>query len=526
MVGLYKAYSSIPTHAMKVAAAAQMRELDRRAEEKFGVPSIVLMENAGRHVALEVQSLLGSALGKKVSIVCGKGNNGGDGFVAARHLLDAGVDSSVYLLSDPDDVKGDAAVNLRILLESGASVTSVESSSELLASLRASDVVVDAIFGTGLSGEVRGLPKEAINAINDARRPVVAVDVPSGLDSDTGRVLGDCVRADCTVTFALPKIGLVSYPGVWFVGRLVVADIGIPHHLYESIAVELTGEDWIAAHLPPRPPDAHKGTFGTGLVIAGSSGMTGAAALAAEAVLRVGAGLSILAIPSSLQDLMAMKLTEVMTRGLPETETRSLASAAVQPARELCEKASAVVLGCGIGTYPETRSFVREFVTSAKLPLLVDADGLNCLAEDSSVLEGAHADLVITPHPGEMGRLLGTSASDVESDRIDAARQAASRFNCVAVLKGARTVIADPSGYVFLNPTGNAGMATGGTGDVLAGAIGGLLAQGLGIVEAAVCGTFVHGLAGDIATEEIGEAGLIAGDVLGALPLALKELYG
>ena len=522
------AYRTAPLPRGKVATSGQMRELDRRAVDEFGVPSLDLMENAGRHVFEAVRDILRSVEGKHVIIAAGRGNNGGDGFVAARHLHEAGAEVSVFLLADPTDVKGDAKTNLDVLLKTGLPVESIRSASEIESALTRSHAIVDAIFGTGLSGEVKGLPADVIKAINASGSPVVAVDVPSGLDADTGQIWGVCVNAACTVTFALPKIGLVMFPGAAYVGRLIVGDIGIPHQLYDGINVELPDDAWVAARLPKRPPDAHKGTFGTVVVIAGSLGLTGAAAMAGEAGLRSGAGLSTLAVPASLQDVMAAKLTEVMTRGLPETSdaaSRAVGADALKPALELCQEAAAVVLGCGLGTHPITCKFVHKFVQSARKPMVIDADGLNCLAKDARTLEGEHAELVITPHPGEMARLLGTTAQGVQSNRIDAARQAASRFHCIVVLKGARTLTADPSGRVFINPTANAGMATGGTGDVLAGAIGGLLAQGLSPFDAAACGVFIHGKAGDIAACRIGMAGMIAGDVLRALPEALKELY-
>lgn len=522
------AYRTAPLPRGKVATAEQMRELDRRAVDEFGVPSLDLMENAGRHVSEAVRDILGSLKGKHVTIVAGRGNNGGDGFVAARHLHEAGAEVSVFLLADPTDVKGDARTNLDVLLKTGLPVESIRSASEIESALTRSHAVIDAIFGTGLSGEVKGLPADVIKAIDASRRPVVAVDVPSGLDADTGQIWGVCVNAACTVTFALPKIGLVTFPGAACVGRLIVGDIGIPDQLYDGINVELPDDAWVAARLPKRPPDAHKGTFGTVVLIAGSLGLTGAAAMAGEAGLRSGAGLSTLAVPASLQDVMAAKLTEVMTRGLPETSdtgSRAIGADALKPALELCQEAAAVVLGCGLGTHPDTCKFVHKLVQSARKPMVIDADGLNCLAKDTRTLEGEHTELVITPHPGEMARLLGTTARGVQSNRIDAARQAASRFHCIVVLKGARTLTADPSGRVFINPTANAGMATGGTGDVLAGAIGGLLAQGLSPFDGAACGVFIHGKAGDIAACGIGMAGMIAGDVLRALPEALKELY-
>lgn len=510
---------------MKVATAEQMREFDRRASEEFGVPSIVLMENAGRSVFEVVRDRLGDLSGKHVTIVVGRGNNGGDGFVVARHLREAGARVSIFLLGKPEDIRGDAKANLDILLESGVEVPSITSSDEITAALADSHAVVDALFGTGLRGEVTGLPADVIRGVNAAGKPTVAVDIPSGMDADTGEILGVCVDADCTVTFALPKIGLLTYPGAVHVGELIVADIGIPERLFEEVTVELVDETMVASKLPARPPDAHKGTFGTVTVIAGSLGLTGAAAMASEAALRSGAGLSTLGCPASLWNVMATKLTEVMTRGLSDGSRGAISSDALYEALELVEKVDAVVLGCGLGTHPDTCEFVHRLVKLVHKPMIIDADGLNALAQDTSTLEGDHGDLVLTPHPGEMSRLLGTSTQAVQSNRVDVVREAASRFHCVVVLKGARTLIADPSGRVCINPTGGPGLATGGTGDVLAGTIGGLLAQGLSPLDAAVCAVFVHGRAGDIAADELGAAGTIAGDVLRALPYALKELY-
>lgn len=510
---------------MKVATAEQMREFDRRASEEFGVPSIVLMENAGRSVFEAVRDALGDLADMRVTIVAGRGNNGGDGFVVARHLREAGTRVSVFLLGSPEEVKGDARTNLDMLLESGVAVTSVKSSDDITVALSDGHAVVDAVFGTGLRGEVTGLPADVIRAINAAGKPVVAVDIPSGMDADTGEILGVCVDADCTVTFALPKIGLLTYPGAACVGDLTVADIGIPKCLYEEITVELVDDGMVASKLPDRPPDAHKGTFGTAVVIAGSLGLTGAAAMASEAALRAGAGLSTLGCPAGLWNVMAAKLTEVMTRGLPDGGSGAISSDALYEALELVDKGDSVVLGCGLGTHADTIEFVHRLVKLVHKPMIIDADGLNALAQDAGILEGEHGDLVLTPHPGEMSRLLGTSTQAVQSNRMDVVREAASRFRCVVVLKGARTLIADPSGRVFVNPTGGPGLATGGTGDVLAGTIGGLLAQGLSPLDAAICGAFVHGRAGDIAAGELGAAGTIAGDVLNALPFALKELY-
>ena len=509
---------------LKVTTAEQMREFDRRAADEYCVPSIVLMENAGSSVFQEVVETLESVRGKRVAVVAGGGNNGGDGFVAARHLHDAGASVQVLLLADPQKVSGDARTNLDILTRSGIAIGVMPSLEDVREVLENCDLIIDAIFGTGLKGKVEGFAAEVIRLINSVPRPTLAVDIPSGLDANTGQVLGVCVQADITVTFALPKVGLVTYPGVKYVGRLVIADIGIPKKLLEEAQVELTEREYVVKYLPERPPDAHKGTFGTALVIGGSAGLTGAVAMAGEAALRAGAGLSIVAVPMGLQDIMSAKLTEVMTRSLPQTEKRSVSSEALEPALELAAKADAVVLGCGLGTEPETCTFVLEFVRSVEKPLVVDADGLNALSKDTSALQVRHVDTVITPHPGEMARLMGTSIEAVQSDRLGIAKEAAVRFRCVTVLKGARTVIARPDGIVFINPTGGSGLATGGTGDVLAGLIGGLLAQGVSAWNAAVCGTYIHGLAGDICEQEIGSPGMIAGDVCRAIPAAFKEV--
>jgi NAD(P)H-hydrate epimerase len=500
-----------------------MRDFDRRATTEFGIPSLDFMESAGRAVFEAVCDLISGVRDKNVVVIAGKGNNGGDGFVTARLLREAGADVSALVLADPSEIAGDARVNLDKLRQLGQEIQQILSGQQAYDALKSADAVVDAIFGTGLHGAVTGLAEAVIMAINRANRPTVAVDIPSGMDADTGKVLGACVAAEVTVTFALPKIGLVMYPGAEYVGKLIVADIGIPHDLYREVNVSLVSKSEVKAAIPHRPADGHKGTFGTCLVFAGSAGYTGAAALSSEAALRVGAGLSILAVPQCLQDIMSIKLTEVITRAMPETQTHALSDKALGQATALCDRASSIALGCGIGTDESTRKFVQEFVRSVSKPMVIDADGLNCLA-GASVLEGEHGPLVITPHPGEMGRLLGKTTAEIQADRLASVKEAAARFHCVAILKGARTLVAEPGGHVFLNPTGNSGMATAGTGDVLAGMIGGLLSQGCDPLWAAVSGVYIHGLAGDIAAASIGPVGFLARDVLQSIPTALDVL--
>lgn len=515
----------VPYHLRKLASSEQMREFDRLATERYGIPSIVLMENAGRHVYESVFQILDSIAGKKIVIISGKGNNGGDGFLAARHLRDAGADVSVCITADASDIKGDAKINFDILVKTGFHISLIRSVDELEPVLAQCDAVVDAMYGTGLKGDITGLIADVINAINKCGKTVISVDIPSGVDADNGQIQGVCVKADITATFALPKLGLFLYPGAAYTGVVFAADIGIPHELYDDIKVEITTQEFAAESLPDRSHDAHKGTFGTTVVIAGSRGMTGAAALASEAVLKSGAGLSVLCVPVSLQQMMATKLTEVMTKGLPETADVMLSSSALDEALQVCEKASSIVLGCGIGICDDTCEFVNAFIKASKAPMVIDADALNCISKSNEKSSIFRNNLVITPHPAEMARLLGTTTAEIQSDRLGAARKASQQFGCVVVLKGAGTVIMNSDGRAFVNTTGNPGMATGGTGDILAGVIGSLISQGMNAFDAAVSGVFIHGAAGDIAADEIGESGMLAGDLLRAIPNALKDLY-
>lgn len=514
----------VPYHLRKLATTEQMRMFDRLASDRYGVSSIVLMENAGRLVYDAVLGVLGSVSAKRIVVISGKGNNGGDGFVVARHLRDTGAIVRVYTIGDAAEFKGDAKTNYDILMSTGFDITSI-TTIEDIGDLSRCDAVIDAIYGTGLKGDITGLAGDVIDAVNRCGKPVIAVDVPSGIDADTGGIHSVCVKADVTATFALPKPGLFLYPGAAYTGLVIAGDIGIPHELYADIKIEITTPEFVTGSLPVRSPDAHKGTFGTVAVIAGSRGMAGAAALASEAVLRVGAGLSILCVPVGLRDIMAIKLTEVMTRGLPETSDGMLSSAAVDDALRICEKASAVVLGCGLGLSEDTIEFVNGILRSSKTSMVIDADALNCISQQNGNPAKLQDNTVITPHPAEIARLLGTTTAEIQSDRLGAAKNASQQFGCVVVLKGAGTVIANPAGRVYVNTTGNPGMATGGTGDVLAGMIGGLMSQGMPAFDAAVSGVFIHGAAGDIAAKAIGESGMLAGDLLNAVPAALKELY-
>jgi len=524
---------------LKLTTAAQMREMDRRTIEDFGVPSLVLMENAALRVVDVIAERFGPLGGRRVGVVCGKGNNGGDGLAIARHLATRlGAEVEVWLASDPQSLTGDAAANFKMAVRFGLNFLTSDAppvSGAANDGRGGADLIVDALLGTGIRGGVTGEFAEVINAMNGAGCPIVAVDVPSGLDADTGKVEGACVKATLTVTFALPKVGLMVYPGAEYVGELVVADVGMPRQVMaaDDLLVSATQAADVAGWLPRRinGRDSNKGQFGHVTVFAGSAGFVGAPCLTAEAAARTGAGLVTLAVPEGIQNaLMARVSPVVMTRGLAQTAMGAFARGAVEAALELAGKGTAAALGPGLGgpDSEETRAFVREFVSRCPVPLVIDADALNCLALEpdrgASVVKGRPATTVLTPHPGEMGRLLGTDTKSVQADRRAAVEQAASDYGCPVLLKGARTLIASPDGRLAVNTTSNPGMATGGSGDVLSGVLAALLAAKLEPWEAAAAGAFLHGLAGDlVAAEQGGPAGLIATDLVNHLPAAIAR---
>ncbi|HUL38029.1 MAG TPA: NAD(P)H-hydrate epimerase, partial [Thermodesulfobacteriota bacterium] len=395
---------------MKVATAEQMQELDRKAIETYRIPGVVLMENAGRGAAELICNTFPDIDKKKIAIVAGKGNNGGDGFVIARYLLNQGISVRVYLLTDPKGLRGDGETNFNIFHRMKGEVISVPSSKDyqkIKRDLEKFDILVDGIFGTGLDAEVRGYYREVIDHLNMLQRPIVAIDIPSGLDADTGKPLGTAIRASLTVTFGLPKIGLLISPGLDYAGKVKVIDIGIPKKLVEEekIPTYLLEKEEIQSWLSvPRRPDTHKGDYGHLLVIAGSVGKTGAAAMSCQAALRMGAGLVTLAIPKSLNPIMEIKLTEVMTEPLPETPKQTLSLRAFSAIVRLCENKKAVIIGPGLGTYKETQSLVLKLIKALDLPIILDADGLTALATQPKTLPTTNRSLILTPHPGEMAR--------------------------------------------------------------------------------------------------------------------------
>ncbi len=514
---------------MKLVTSAIMRLIDRETIDRRGIPSDKLMESAGGGIFQRLLcDLVPNPAQSKVAVFCGKGNNGGDGFVIARQLSQAGADVQIYFIGPPEELSQDARRNYERAVELNLKIHEVKSSDDLPASLEC-DIAIDAIFGTGFSGEPHGVAADMIEYINELESIIVAVDLPSGLNADTGACEGAVVEADYTYTLALPKFGLFLSPGREASGEVEVVPIGIPDDVIDSfnLKIDLATYEWVEEILPPRKPDGHKGDFGRVLTVAGSTGMTGAAALASLASLRAGCGLAKLACPKSTQPVLATKLTEVMTRPIPDVRNKGVfALRGLGEIRQLFSEHDSVILGPGIGRHHETQELMHRLVSQLDKPTLIDADGLNAFEGHSEILRDCKAKLVLTPHPGEFARLSGVtppSEQDIEA-RAEVAMKFAADNNVVVVLKGSPTLTASPDGRCCLNPTGNHGMATGGSGDVLSGVIGTLLAQCDDPYEAAAAGVFIHGLAGDLAADALTPRAMIAGDIIDFLPEVFRML--
>lgn len=515
---------------MIVVTAAEMREMDRLTIEEYGVPSLQLMERAGESVAQAILERFGRSAKKGVLIVAGKGNNGGDGFVVARLLKRKRIPCEVALLARRGEVSPDAAQNLRAFLKLKGKITEVTPGSlDLLSACVGNNaLLVDAILGTGIKSEVRGFLADAISLLNASGLPMVAVDIPSGLDTDRGVPRGATIQAEMTVALAFPKVGEVIYPGAAHSGEIVVGDIGIDPRAVAAVApqtalLERQGVAWLA---PRRAPDTHKGSYGHLLILAGSRGKTGAAILASRAAMRAGAGLVTLAAPRSLNEIFSAALVEVMTEPLRDDQAEHIEPLSDADWQRLLERKNAVLFGPGIGVSASTQSILRWLLRNLDVPWVIDADGLNTLVLEIDRLRRAKVAPVLTPHPGEMARLTGKSTREVNADRIGIARSFALEHRCHVVLKGARTVIATAAGNVAINPTGNPGMASAGMGDVLAGILTALLGQGLAPEDAMNLGVYLHGFVGDQAARTRGDVGLIASDVIDGLPAGIRELSG
>ncbi|MBP2641869.1 MAG: nnr [Firmicutes bacterium] len=513
---------------MKVATAAEMRLIDKQAIEEYGIPGIVLMENAGLAAMKEIEQIIGECRDKKIYIFAGKGNNGGDGFVVARHLYNRGSKVKVFLIGQKTAVHGDAQANLTILERMNIEVIELSRERDwdkAGIAVQFADCLVDAMLGTGIHGEISAEMAQAVDLINESAKPVLSVDIPSGVHSDTGQICGKAVRATRTVTFGLPKPGLLLYPGADCAGQVIVADIGIPIQLLTGPGMKQNQitMDHIRTILPQRGSAAHKGACGRVFVVAGSQGLTGAAFLSSSAALRAGAGLVTLGIAAGLHDIMEVKLTEVMTQPLSEIAKGILGDSSLEDILLFASENDVLAIGPGLGRSPDTMAVVRDVIQLSERPLVIDADALYALNGHTEILAGAPVLAIVTPHPGEMARLTGLSVNEINENRIAVARQAAEQWGSIIVLKGAHSIVAFPDGEIFINLTGNAAMATGGTGDVLTGMIAALIAQGLSSHDAAVAGVYLHGLAGDIAAGGYG-AGMLAGDLLAAIPVAVQRV--
>ena len=512
---------------MKIVTADLMRQIDRECV-KQGTPVSVLMENAGKAVAGATRARLGDLAGQSILCLVGTGNNGGDGLVAARYLHDWGAKVSIFLAGP----RADDDANLKLARERGITCVEAEKDKNLKkfqGLLASATGVIDALLGTGKIRPLESVFRRLLESVAAARQnrdfQIIAIDLPSGMDADTGAVDSACPYADVTVTLAFPKTGLFNFPGAERVGELVTADIGIPESLAEAAALELLTEGWARAALPRRPLNSNKGTFGRVLVAAGSINFIGAAYLACTGALRVGAGLVTLATAGSLQPVLAAKLTEATYLPLPESRPGITSVEAAGTIHRQCGQYNILLLGCGLGQNPPTVEFASSLLLKAGLPLLVlDADALNILARLPNWWQQLTNDAILTPHPGEMSRLCGLTVDEIQADRPGIACRFAAAWRKTVVLKGAFTVIAAPDGRCRISPFANPGLASAGTGDVLAGCIAGLAAQGLPLFEAASLGVYLHGATGEMIRNQLGDAGMIASDLLPALPLTIKRL--
>lgn len=514
---------------MKVLTSSQMRSLDTRAIKEFGIIGPILMENAGLEIAKEILHRFPKIADENIVIVAGKGNNGGDGFVVARHLYNRGAKPHVLLLSPKKEVKGDAGLNLSIIDKMGIAVTEIESEDEWSrekANLEQASLIIDAIFGTGLTEPAKGFYALVIEDINQVEAFTVAVDIPSGLSADSFQVIGPCVRADLTVTMAAPKIAHVFAPSEEWMGELAVADISMPPLLFkgDDLKLEMVEKDLILPYFLDRRKDTHKGTYGHLFIVSGSFGKTGAAVMAGKAALKMGAGLVTVGTPQSCLPMVARGMVELMTEPLDETPEGTLASQALEQVMALSEGKDAVMIGPGISSHESTAELVLSLLPRLKIPIVLDADALNIVASQPEVLKSISPPVVMTPHPGEFARLLNVSAQQVVKEKLELVPRFAQEYGVFLVLKGYKTLTAAPDGMVFINPTGNPGMATGGSGDVLSGMIASMIMQSDNLLEALLAAVYVHGLSGDMAVEKIGEKPLIASNITSYLPLAIKAL--
>jgi hydroxyethylthiazole kinase-like uncharacterized protein yjeF len=514
---------------MKILTSKQMQSVDKKAIEKLGIIGPILMENAGIQITNEILKKFPRIQDERVVIVAGKGNNGGDGFVVARHLFNRGCQPVVLLLASKKELKGDAALNAGIVDKIGITIKEIMSARYWGANkkiLSKATVLVDAIFGTGLTSPATGLYATVIQDINKSKAFTVAVDIPSGLSSDTFAIIGPCVKADLTVSLAAAKVAHVFPPAEDCVGELKIGDISVPPYLFEDekFKLEMVEKERIRPYFERRKKATHKGTYGHLLMLSGSVGKTGAAAMAGKAALKMGAGLVTAGVPKSCLPIVARSMMELMTEPLPETDKGTLSVEALPEILRLLEEKDALMLGPGISTHESTKELILSLLTRLRIPVVLDADALNILASKLNVLKSLSKPAVVTPHPGEFARLLKLSTKEVLDRRLELVPRFAKKFGVYVVLKGYRTLTATPEGKTFINPTGNPGMATAGSGDVLSGMIASMIIQEKNILDAILAAVYVHGLSGDIGAARLGEKSLTAGNMITYLPAAIKAL--
>jgi hydroxyethylthiazole kinase-like uncharacterized protein yjeF len=503
---------------MKVATTEEMRAMDHYATETLGIPDEILMENAGIAAYYALAGEMDIA-GRRFAVFCGGGNNGGDGFVVARKIHSGGGIVKVFLLAGKNRYKGAARKNLDMLLNLPVDVRPVESVDDVRSYILHANAVIDAIFGTGLDRDVEGLHREVIELINASGKPVFSLDIPSGVNGDTGRLMGTAIRAAATVTFGLPKRGNLLYPGFPCGGKLYVTHISFPPELYDSESIDLEVND--PPPLPARKAWGHKGDFGDVLFVAGAAGYYGAPAFSALSFLKAGGGYSRLASPGSVIQGIAAQAGEIVFVPQRETASGSIALRNKPALLELAGRVDMVVLGPGLSLAEETQKLVRELAARIDKPIVIDGDGITALSKDPRFIKRRRYETVLTPHAGEMSRIAGKSREEIENDPIGILRETAARLDSIIVLKGAHSLVGFPDGRVWINMSGNSGMATAGSGDVLTGAIGAMFGLGLSVPEAVRAGVFVHGLAGDLAAAAKGEDGITARDIMEGLPRAV-----
>jgi NAD(P)H-hydrate epimerase len=504
---------------VKVSTIEQMRGLDRAAIEKFKIPDRILMENAGEAVYFVIHDEFG-IVGKRFIVFCGIGNNGGDGFVVARKLHSSGGLVTVFLVGDSQGLTGCARDNFDIISTLPIQVKRLASLELVTSSLPHCDAIVDAIFGTGLTREVGGIYREIIELINRSRKTVFSVDIPSGVNGNTGQIMGCAVRADYTVTFGLPKLGNLLYPGFDLCGKLYVTHISFPPCLYNTDGIKVQTNDPLP--IPERGKDTHKGSYGKVLFIAGSSNYLGAPYFSALSFLKAGGGLSYLASPQSITNFLATKGSEIVFAPQKETDTGSLSLKAREDLLEFSDSIDMVVMGPGLSLHEETQELTRDLVQEINKPLVIDGDGLTAISKAVDLIKKRKEKTILTPHLGEMSRIINADIEEIQASKVPLLIQTCKELNAIIILKGAHTLIGYPDERIFINMSGNPGMATAGSGDVLVGTIAGMFGLGFSVEEGTRMGVFMHGLAGDLAMRDIGEDGIVAGDIMNYLPEAVQ----